>query len=555
MADDIVSLLSKNKPLKDYGEILGAYFSGRNKNKPSSRDRNLLLAKFFMSAKENKMKSNVLQNLEDWKDRKLIQNTELKATYDNQLKLQTKYDKIQSDGISNYYEDEAEIAFNKKVKAEGMASRYNGTNPSANKAKSAWKNEYSNQQYNKFLETYNPDDKDIVRLTSYEKFAEPLLNMNKQDRRKITDPRNLSIVHNVVGKVGDTFGFGSGKDKKLEEDYKTNQELYNEQVKNSTRFATPVSRVNPDVIPLTEEDSILVAGNLIDDELLSYGINSNSNLYGPLMDKLSLVPDKDRNVAKVRNTIASGIQNRFVLQSEYAIKEETAKLNSLGEDYVKRLKDDGMYDLTLQKNIRKKLELPDIVEDTYFQAKQLVNLSIKISNQTFKSEEAKEQYTADLIQEFTNPIIAKARGLKTKAQILQETSISIGLTTAREVFEQNIGTIAAIQQTALPQETMEFMKIKDPGVYNFIMNEIEDQNVATASAEKLISNNSEYAEIIFRYQQNQYNSNISSATSNLLEFIDVKTNIFREQPKVIPGYDVDDSGSVVTSTPAPFTRK
>ena len=553
MADDIVSLLSKNKPLKDYGEILGAYFSGRNKNKPSSRDRNLLLAKFFMSAAENKMKSNVLQNLEDWEDRKLIQNTELKATYDNQLKLQTKYDKIQADGIPNYYEDESEIAFNKKVKAEGMASRYNGTNPSANKAKASWKNQYSEEQYNKFLETYNPEDEDIVRLTSYEKFAEPLLNMNKQDRRKITDPRNLSIVHNVVGKVGDTFGFGSGKDKKLEEDYKTNQELYNEQVKNNTRFATPVQRVNVGAIPLTEEDKILVANNLIDDELLSYGINSNSKLYAPLMDELSLVPDKDRNVAKVRNTIASGIQNRFVLQSEYVIQEETDKINSLGKEYVKRLKDDGMYDLTLQKNIRKKLDLPDIVEDTYFQAKQLVNLSIKISNQTFKSEEDKEQYMADLIQEFTNPIIAKARGLKTKGQILQETAISIGLTTAREVFEQNIGTMAAIRQTALPQETMELMKIKDPGVYNFIMNKIEDQNVATASAEKLISN-SEYDEIIFRYQQNQYNSNINSAASNVLEFIDVKTDVFSGQPKGIPGYDSVGSGSVVTDTFAPFTR-
>ncbi len=553
MADDIVSLLSKNKPLKDYGEILGAYFSGRNKNKPSSRDRNLLLAKFFMSAKENKMKSNVLQNLEDWKDRKLIQNTELKATYDNQLKLQTKYDKIQSDGISNYYEDEAEIAFNKKVKAEGMASRYNGTNPSANKAKSAWKNEYSNQQYNKFLETYNPDDKDIVRLTSYEKFAEPLLNMNKQDRRKITDPRNLSIVHNVVGKVGDTFGFGSGKDKKLEEDYKTNQELYNEQVKNSTRFATPVSRVSVDTIPLTEEDSILVAGNLIDDELLSYGINSNSKLYEPLMNELYLVPDKDRNVAKVRNTIASGIQNRFVLQSEYAIKEETDILNA-NPAIVKSLKETGMYDYTLQKNIRERLKLPNIVEDTYFQAKQLTNLVIKISDKTFESEEAKEQYMDGMIKEFINPIIAKARGLKTKESILQETSISVGLTTARKVFEEDINTMAAIRQTALPQEAMELMKNKDPGVYNYIMNNIEDQDITTANAEKIISN-SEYNKIIRRYQQDQYNSNITSAVNNLVEYMDVKTNIFSEQPKGIPGYDVDDSGSVVTSTPAPFTRK
>lgn len=553
MADDIVSLLSKNKPLKDYGEILGAYFSGRNKNKPSSRDRNLLLAKFFMSAKENKMKSNVLQNLEDWKDRKLIQNTELKATYDNQLKLQTKYDKIQSDGISNYYEDEAEIAFNKKVKAEGMASRYNGTNPSANKAKSAWKNDYSNEQYNKFLETYNPDDKDIVRLTSYEKFAEPLLNMNKQDRRKITDPRNLSIVHNVVGKVGDTFGFGSGKDKKLEEDYKTNQELYNEQVKNSTRFATPVPRVSVDTIPLTEEDSILVAGNLIDDELLSYGINSNSELYEPLMDKLYLVPDKDRNVAKVRNTIASGIQNRFVLQSEYAVKEETDILNS-NPATVKSLKETGMYDYTLQKNIRDRLELPNIVEDTYFQAKQLTNLVIKISDKTFESEEAKEQYMDDMIKEFTNPIIAKARGLKTKESIVQETSISVGLTTARKVFEEDFNTMAAIRQTALPQEAMELMKNKDPGVYNYIQTNIEDQDITTASAEKLISN-SEYGDIIRRYQQDQYNSNITSAVNNLVEYMDVKTNIFSGQPKGIPGYDVGGSGSVVTSTPAPFTRK
>jgi hypothetical protein len=271
------------------------------------------------------------------------------------------------------------------------------------------------------------------------------------------------------------------------------------------------------------------------------------------MNELYLVPDKDRNVAKVRNTIASGIQNRFVLQSEYAIKEETDILNA-NPAIVKSLKETGMYDYTLQKNIRERLKLPNIVEDTYFQAKQLTNLVIKISDKTFESEEAKEQYMDGMIKEFINPIIAKARGLKTKESIIQETSISVGLTTARKVFEEDINTMAAIRQTALPQEAMELMKNKDPGVYNYIMNNIEDQDITTANAEKIISN-SEYNKIIRRYQQDQYNSNITSAVNNLVEYMDVKTNIFSEQPKGIPGYDVDDSGSVVTSTPAPFTRK
>ena len=124
---------------------------------------------------------------------------------------------------------------------------------------------------------------------------------------------------------------------------------------------------------------------------------------------------------------------------------------------------------------------------------------------------------------------------------MQEASISTGLTTSRKLIEKDVETMAAIRQTALPQEAMELMKKQNPSVYNFIQNEIEDQDITTASAEKQISN-SEYAKIIRKYQEEQYNSNIISGFNNLVEYMDVTTGIFSEKPKDIPGYDDVSSG-------------
>ena len=97
-AKDFTSLLGKKSAGTNFADLATAYFSGNRKQ--SNRNRNLLLAGFLFNAKESKMQSQVMQNLQDLEDKKVIAAAEAKANYDNQFKLQNKYDDIKSKGIS-----------------------------------------------------------------------------------------------------------------------------------------------------------------------------------------------------------------------------------------------------------------------------------------------------------------------------------------------------------------------------------------------------------------------------------------------------------------------
>jgi len=71
MADDIFkNLLDRSSsPGTSFGELAGAYFSGRGKK--SNRGRNLLVASLFFNAAEQRRQANVMQKLQDVEDRKL----------------------------------------------------------------------------------------------------------------------------------------------------------------------------------------------------------------------------------------------------------------------------------------------------------------------------------------------------------------------------------------------------------------------------------------------------------------------------------------------------
>ena len=531
--DKFTSLLGKSSGTT-FGELAGAYFSGGKKK--SNRSRNIMFGTLLFNLRENKMRNKVMQNLQDWDDRKLIQNTELKNTYDNQLKLQTKYDTIQGKGIETYYEQEADDAFNKKVIADGMTNRYNGTNPSGNKAKLAWKNTYANEQYNKFLETYNPEDKDISRLSTYEKFSEPLLNIQKQEKREITDPTNLSLVHKVIGGVKDKLGFNTSKDTTLEKEYMANEELYNKQIKNNVRFATPVGRVNPNNIPLSSADSFLIPDNLIDNELTDYGINTNSKLYQPLMTELLAVPRSERNVAKVREVLSGGLTNTFALENKAAIKKVTEKYKSQKE----KLMEEGTYDLIIQRDVRKELDMPDLEEDVYLRAVELTNLSIRLSNTTFKNDAARDLYIDESIAQFANADISKALGIKSDAQVRQAIMMSTAIEVSKSISEQSPATLAAARETSLPEEKMEILKIQNLEAYNFI--KLLPFNGITDTRNDLEITNSPYSSLIRDLQGKQLGSNRSTSAINLLEYYSGKTpTTVIPSKKEIPGYSDEDT--------------
>ena len=78
MAEDFKSLLGKGAG-QNWGELAGTYFSQNNKK--SNRARNLLLASLFFNAKEARMQSNVMKNLQDLEDNKTIEKAKLAAQW------------------------------------------------------------------------------------------------------------------------------------------------------------------------------------------------------------------------------------------------------------------------------------------------------------------------------------------------------------------------------------------------------------------------------------------------------------------------------------------
>ena len=65
---DFTSLLGKKSAGTNFADLATAYFSGNRKQ--SNRNRNLLLAGFLFNAKESKMQSQVMSQLEDLEDEK-----------------------------------------------------------------------------------------------------------------------------------------------------------------------------------------------------------------------------------------------------------------------------------------------------------------------------------------------------------------------------------------------------------------------------------------------------------------------------------------------------
>lgn len=76
-----------------------------------------------------------------------------------------------------------------------MSTRFDGSNEDANRLKQEWKNDFAKNQYEEFTKLYNPET--AGRLSTFEAYSEPVLNKFKAERRQITSPSELSLVHKV----------------------------------------------------------------------------------------------------------------------------------------------------------------------------------------------------------------------------------------------------------------------------------------------------------------------------------------------------------------------
>lgn len=528
-AKDFTSLLGKKSAGTNFADLATAYFSGNRKQ--SNRNRNLLLAGFLFNAKESKMQSQVMQNLQDLEDKKVIAAAEAKANYDNQFKLQNKYDDIKSKGISEYYDADAELAFDKYVTNQGMSTRFDGSNEDANKMKQAWKNTYAENQYNSFIKNeYDPEK--AGRLGSFEAYSEPVLNKFKAERRKITSPTEVSLVHKVLNKVG----IGKERDQKLESNYIKAEESYNKLINEKNLYNKPSSKGKAPTLAVTDIKNIKITGTEFIKEMEKFNLTNSQTpgIYNASQRQfLQLEPSK-QTLGEAEEIITSNIVQGYLVENKEKIKEATDRFNS-SPDVTENMTTDEK-ERALAAEIRKATGITNLNQDLLDDARFYSELAIKANNRTFSGDPGSDQYNKEreaYLKEQDNLYmkaqIAKGRGLLTKEQIGQavwkETSSSI----AAEIELNNTGTIEAIKNTPVSDEIKALFSETNPEAYTELV-EIGKLGGLSASDNRLRIDNGKYANEFFELQKKQYIDNRIRTTKRLLD-------ITGEDDLDIPGYD------------------
>jgi hypothetical protein len=108
MAKDYTSLLGRDSGAS-FGDIASAYLTGNRKIK--DRGRAALLLSMFVNMRENKLRDNVLTNLEDLDNEKSFEIARVNKQWEDRQKLVEEYEGVQNKTAYVYYKDLAEQAF------------------------------------------------------------------------------------------------------------------------------------------------------------------------------------------------------------------------------------------------------------------------------------------------------------------------------------------------------------------------------------------------------------------------------------------------------------
>ena len=228
MADDIFkNLLDRSSsPGTSFGELAGAYFSGRGKK--SNRGRNLLVASLFFNAAEQRRQANVMQKLQDVEDRKLHKLANAKSTYKQYMDLLAKDKEIKEKTATRYFDAMAEDWFNNPNNHdEGFDSReYEDATSPLYRLKQKEKNEYINKI---LLPEHQARMSSIegLDIKSEEDFLAPIKQAFKAEKRKVASPQNVSLVHKAFSKLG------IGDDEKYQTEYnkaKSEMDIFNQKL-------------------------------------------------------------------------------------------------------------------------------------------------------------------------------------------------------------------------------------------------------------------------------------------------------------------------------------
>jgi len=506
---DFTSLLGQKSAGTNFADLATAYFSGNNKK--SNRSRNLLLASFLFNAKESQMQSKVMQNLQDLEDKKVIASAEAKANYDKQFKLQNQYDEIQNKGLNQYYDADAEIEFDKYVTKLGMSTRFDGSNEDANKMKQEWKNNFAKNQYEKFKEIYGGETEE--RLGSFEAYAEPVLNKFKAERRKITSPTELSLVHKVLNKVG----IGKDRDQKLETNYLEAEKNYNNLVEKSDVYNKAVVRGATPILGITGLKAIKISMDGFDEEAARFNIGTDSPIYAASFKRFNNLSPEQRTVGKAEEILVNNTINRYMVENEEKINAVTETFNANKQ----RLIDQGMTDDEISRELASQIRKvtgitnrrQDLEDDAAFFGQ--LALDIRGAN-TFASDEERDNYIKEETNAYIQAQIDKGRGMLSEGRIAQNIRIGTATQLAAEARTQPASYRAAVRATPVSDELKLLLKENNPKAYEQLL-ELNKTGGLSDSRNNTQIENSQYSKIFFELQKRQYEENEYTTIKRLLD--------------------------------------
>ena len=507
---DFKSLLGKSSGM-NFGDLAAAYMSGSGKK--SNRSRNILLGSLFFNARESVMNSRVMKNLRKLDASEAISLAKSKADYTRQFDLQTKNDSIISEGVSKYYNSEADVAFTDYVKGKGMGARFDGSNESANVMKKQWKDNWSEEQYSNFKDVYNPSN--AKRLNTYEEYSAPILNKFQADEDKITNPQNLSLVHQVLGFAG----IGDKRNKKLEEEYVKYDKEVEELDRQAVGYSKVVSRANTAKIPMLNFKTIKISTDQFDEEAARFGIDTTSAIYKVSFREFQNNTASEKTLGKAEEIFTNNILNSYVVEKDEEIKNvkqnfEIAKAKGLFKDM-----DPADIEAKVNKEIRSALGVTNQTEDAKDMGRFLASLQISAEEMEFETPEARKKRVNTMIKKYNQGLIAQGLGVFSPEKIAQMGMVQSMTDLATRMTIMNPDTSAAINSTPLSTKAMRVLNERNPDLYNYII-DLNTTGGVSSSQNSLEIQNGPYAVPIRKLQETEYRENVNTAAKRFYDLID-----------------------------------
>ncbi len=417
MADDkdYTSLLGRSSGAS-WGDIAGAYLSGGKKK--DSRARNVLLATLFFNAKEANMQSKVLKNLKENDEQQTFALQNRAYAFEQGLKKQNQYDEVQSRGAYDYYQDEAEKAFY-KVEAHRKDKSFFDDEERGQSAKEEWKNDWSNERHNQFLESYNVD---APRLTTQETFNKPINDYFKAKKEEISNPRNVSLVHKA-------FGFLPGakeRDKEIQIKTQKAKSLYNKALERGTNLVSTVGTLNVAELQALDKNKTTINEDNIRDLLIDdYGEDISSEIRNEVITRF-----KDSDIKTYNNykTITQSIiDNKFSIAASNTIKQASATYRATKDITTTNPKITDIGELNY---IRRQLGVADTTADVLESSQELAEIVADVRD--LKGKE-RENYIEEKMPEFAEATVNRIAGIRNPNDLQEEYRLNFLIDLSKEI--------------------------------------------------------------------------------------------------------------------------